>query len=307
MNSKNFLLLILVCLFAWGCREKKVEPQATPLTDSSTQVKEPVPAPVPEPETPKAYALISKDSLKSIIKDYTKADLAKIAAINRVDVNLLPSRDSIIIPSDLGLPENAYFPFPDTVSFLAPVNKFIVFSYPAQAFAAYENGRLVQTGPTSMGKKSTKTPLGLFYTNWKSKESVSTSNDEWILKWNFNVHNRIGVGFHQYQLPGYPASHSCMRLRMEDAEKLYYWADQWILKDSGRSVAYYGTPVLIYGAYPWGGRKPWYNLADNADILKITEEQLRAELPEDKMQQIMERQQLRMEYAASKDSTGIAM
>jgi hypothetical protein len=45
------------------------------------------------------------------------------------------------------------------------------------------------------------------------------------LRWNFNIENKLGVGWHS--LPGYPASHSCLRL--EDAKLLYEWADEWQL------------------------------------------------------------------------------
>lgn len=291
-------------LLLYSCTNNSKEQQNNlpkPIAVDSSEV----PAPeIIEPEVVAIdYDLVSKDSFKTVSTQYSKEELAKIAAINRVDPNLLRSKDTIVIPQDLSKDEKVYFPFPDTLSFLAEVNKMIIFSYPTQAFAAYEKGKLVLTGPTSLGKKSTKTPRGLFYTNWKARRSISTSNSEWILNWNFNVQNKMGVGFHQYQLPGYPASHSCMRLRNDDANWLYNWADQWVLKNQGQTVAYYGTPVLVYGNYPWGERRPWLDLADNAEALKITETDLRNELTPEKMQQIMDRQKDRMAYEAGRDST----
>ena len=100
-----------------------------------------------------------------------------------------------------------YFPFPFEASFLKGIKKIIFFSYPTQSFAAYENGVLVYTGPTSMGRKADMTPTGLFYTNWKAEQTTSTFNDEWDLKWNFNIENKLVIGFHQYEMPGYSASH----------------------------------------------------------------------------------------------------
>jgi lipoprotein-anchoring transpeptidase ErfK/SrfK len=94
----------------------------------------------------------------------------------------------------------------------------LLISYPIEAFGAYEQGKLVRWGPTSLGKKSTKTPTGLFFTNWKSKETISTEDSSWILKWYFNLVNSTGVSIHQYGLPGYPASHACARLYEEDAK-----------------------------------------------------------------------------------------
>jgi hypothetical protein len=55
----------------------------------------------------------------------------------------------------------------------------ILFSYPSQTFAAYENGQLVRTGPTNMGREKIKLQLVCFFTNWKAEETTSTFNDEW--------------------------------------------------------------------------------------------------------------------------------
>ena len=166
-----------------------------------------------------------------------------------------------------------YFPFPFYATFLKDVKKIIFFSYPSQAFAAYENGRLVYTGPTSMGRKADMTPTGLFYTNWKAEKTTSTFNDEWDLKWNFNIENKLGVGFHQYEMPGYPASHSCLRLTEKDAMYLYEWADQWEIKGTDNILAH-GTPVVVFGSYPFGSSKPWLALAQNPNALTISESNL---------------------------------
>ena len=265
----QFLLLMMAA--AVSCTQKKVQPDSIPVHDTLA-VQDSIPTAAPAPDTvviQDAYAILAKDSLKQIIDSFSKEERSLIAAINRVDPNLLRYQDSVIVPSDLSKPIEAYFPFPDTLPVINDVYRMIIFSYPAQAFAAYEYGKLAITGPTSMGKAKTKTPTGIFYTNWKAEESISTSNSEWLLRWNFNVANFKGVGFHQYQLPGYPASHSCMRLREEDAKLLYNYAWQWVLTDSGRTVQYYGTPVLVYGSYPFGKRKPWRQLADDAQALYI--------------------------------------
>jgi len=37
------------------------------------------------------------------------------------------------------------------------------------------------------------------------------------------------VSFHKFDLPGYPASHGCVRLPEEDAKWIYDWADHWTL------------------------------------------------------------------------------
>ncbi|WP_339887585.1 L,D-transpeptidase [uncultured Flavobacterium sp.] len=196
-----------------------------------------------------------------------------VFAINRVDKENFTKLDSVIIPTDLTGDKEFYLPFPFEVSSLDKVDKIIVFSYPAQAFATYEYGILTYTGPTSMGSKTHKTPTGLFFTNWKAEETTSTFNDEWELKWNFNIENKEGVGFHEYSLPGFPASHSCLRLLEKDAKHLYNWADQWVLANA-ETVKIKGTPVVVFGSYNFNEPKPWLQLVNNPKALSLSENEI---------------------------------
>ncbi|MEP6675232.1 MAG: L,D-transpeptidase [Ferruginibacter sp.] len=198
-----------------------------------------------------------------------------VIAVNRTDKAGLRNMKTIIVPSDLNADIAYYLPFPLSVPFLKDIHKILFFSYPAQAFAAYENGELVYTGQTNMGRKKDPTPTGLYYTNWKAEETKSTFNDEWDLKWNFNIENKEGIGFHQYALPGYPASHSCLRLTETDAKYLYSWADQWILKGTDNIIAN-GTPLIVFGTYNFGGPKPWLQLVSNPHAMDISADTLQA-------------------------------
>jgi hypothetical protein len=149
---------------------------------------------------------------------------------------------------------------PATVPALATSPKFIAVSRRVQAFGAYEYGRLVRWGPTSTGKASTPTDSGLFFTNWKSRTTISTEDPSWILDWYVNIIALKGVAFHQYDLPGRPASHGCVRLLEVDAKWVYRWAAQWV-PGRGSHVKQYGTPVLIFGDYRYGAPAPWIGLA----------------------------------------------
>jgi len=62
-----------------------------------------------------------------------------------------------------------------------------------------------------------------------------------------NFSNRAGLALHAYALPGYPASHGCVRLLERDAIWLYQWVDTWHLSSGGQSVESPGTPLLIQG------------------------------------------------------------
>jgi hypothetical protein len=82
---------------------------------------------------------------------------------------------------------------------------------------------------------------------------------EWILKWYFNFHNTRGLAFHEFELPGLPMSHACVRLLARDAMWVYQWGQGWILDDKGQ-LAQAGTPILIQGNYDFTSPPPWLSL-----------------------------------------------
>lgn len=249
---------------------------------------------------PKNVSYIFENSKIWLEKNATNEEqLAIVLLANRVDKANLIKMDSIIVPSDLSGDVAYYQPFPFEVPYLKDVNKIIFFSYPTQTFAAYESGILMYAGPTSMGRKKDQTPTGLFFTNWKAEETTSTFNDEWDLKWNFNIANKLGVGFHEYELPGYPASHSCLRLLEKDAKYLYNFADQWVVTNNETVVKVKGTPVIVFGSYPFDAPKPWLKLVDDPKILNISESELENQTTQ-YLQKILAAQKVRIDYVASK-------
>ena len=257
MRKINTVIIFFLAIFVFTSCQQPAEKQAT----TKVQRKRVKPA------NTGYHFENAKEWLK---KNNTAVQQNIVLAVNRTDSSNFAKMDSILVPNDITGDVEFYLPFPLTVSYLKDIKKIIFFSYPAQSFAAYEMGELIYAGPTNMGRKVDPTPTGLYYTNWKAEKTTSTFNDEWDLKWNFNIENKLGIGFHQYELPGYPASHSCLRLQEKDARYLYDWADQWILaKDD--SIAAKGTPVIVFGAYPFGAAKPWLQLVNNPHILDITE------------------------------------
>jgi hypothetical protein len=227
----------------------------------------------PVRKAPKAVSYTFENPKKWLKIDKDSANLEIALAVNRTDKAFFAKMDSVIIPTDLSGDISFYLPFPAEVPYLENVDKILFFSYPTQTFAAYENGILIYTGPTNMGRKTAPTPTGLFFTNWKAEETISTVDDEWKLLWNFNIANKGGIGFHQYDLPGYPASHSCLRLQEKDAKYLYGWADQWVLADE-ENVKFKGTPVVVFGSYDFDAPKPWLQLVKNPKALTISESEI---------------------------------
>lgn len=217
----------------------------------------------------------NRDSLMAVFnRKYSEKERYTILALNRLDAKNKWRADTLMIPAKIDNSLMDYSPFPYHLDILNEVNKFVVFSYPIQAYGVYSNGNLVKWGPTSMGKKSAQTKRGLMFANWKKKLATSTVDSEWKLPYNFNIHNSLGIGWHQYDLPGYPASHSCLRLLMEDAQWLYTYADQWILNDAGDAVDAKGTPVIVFGDYGWGKKKPWKQLYINAKGTDVSEKEM---------------------------------
>jgi hypothetical protein len=259
-NVLNIVVLV-ISLLSLSCKEEKKE-----ITISNKpEIKRNEPKEV-------AYTFQKREDWLKTVGTNTKA-LDLVLALNRVDAVNLKKLDSIVVPTDFSGDLEYYMPFPLEVATLNEVSKIILFSYKTQAFATYEYGVLTHVGPTSLGTEKNKTPTGLFFTNWKAEETISTFNDEWELKWNFNIENKLGVGFHEYELPGYPASHSCLRLLEKDAKMLYEFADQWEL-ESAEKVRLKGTPVIVFGSYNFKNPKIWNTLPQDAKALSISEAEL---------------------------------
>lgn len=251
---------------------------------------------------PVTYSLYKgKLSPKILIGEYGDSAAGMILALNRIDKSNLRKNDTLIVPDTIVLNWLYYSPFPLSINMAAEIPRILFISQGIQAFAAYEYGVLVKWGPVSTGKKNTPTPNGLFHTNWKAKETISTINDEWLLKWSFNIDNFNGISIHEYEMPGYPASHSCARLLSRDAEWLYYWAHQWIVTKDEEDVLAYGTPVIIFGEYDFQDRRPWRKLPDNPESNKISSFELRRILSPH-ISTILQRQTARIAVKETRDS-----
>ncbi|MDF2933331.1 MAG: murein L,D-transpeptidase [Chryseobacterium sp.] len=292
--KQSLLYTLLFALLLTSCKKdnEKIDDQqqntsSGTLSDDEKQdslatkaeVKESVPPAIQENGFYNAFPIPKdkkqRDSLYAIFsKKYTERERYAILALNRLDSKSKWNSDTLVVPAKIDTTLMAYSPFPMQLDVLSDVKKFVVFSYPIQAYAVYSNGALVKWGPTSMGKKTAQTTRGLMFANWKKKLAISTVKSEWKLPYNFNIHNTGGIGWHQYDLPGYPASHSCLRLLMNDAKWLYNYADTWILNPGGATKKANGTPVIVFGDYPWGKRKPWRNLLNDPNANNISVEEM---------------------------------
>ena len=179
--------------------------------------------------------------------------------VNRADLEQLGRLRVWLVPTQWPADELAYTTLPYVYQLAEPEPKMVVVYVPGQMFGAYESGRLIRWGPVSSGERASPTPEGVFFLNWKATGHISTVNPEWFLRWYFNFGNREGLAFHQYSLPGGPASHGCIRLLGRDAEWLFNWGEGWTLDATGSRVVKPGTAVLVVGAYDFDAPPPWHS------------------------------------------------
>ena len=195
---------------------------------------------------------------------FTPPQIDLLEKLNRRDrehlIRVEPKIPGIVVPDSFERDELAYSPMPASWPAAAHLPKIIVIDQPSQSFGAYENGALVRWGPVSSGRTETPTPAGAFNLTWRSRKRTSTDNEAWVLEWYFNFINERGVSFHQFDLPGYAASHACVRLLRRDAEWLYGWGTQWQIDASGRQILSPGTPVLVVGAFDVKAPVVWVSL-----------------------------------------------
>jgi lipoprotein-anchoring transpeptidase ErfK/SrfK len=215
------------------------------------------------------FKVQSRKSITELESRLGKDVFAAMLKMNRIDKRHIHTGDSLVIP-DASADLMGIAPFPIQLEIARKIPKLVLVSRRVQAFGAYESGRLVRWGPTSTGKKSTPTPAGLYHANWKAKTRRSSVNQSWILPWCFNLDDTAGISFHQFDLPGYPASHGCVRLLEEDAKWIYDWADQWTLSRIDQSILAFGTPVVIFGDYKYGESPLWKRLADDPAATAIS-------------------------------------
>ena len=156
------------------------------------------------------------------------------------------------------------------VSPLGPV--VIIVSLPEQRMYVFRNGVRIGRSTVSTGTKGHATPAGMFTILQKKVRHESN-----IYKGARMPHMQrltwSGIAMHAGHLPGYPASHGCVRLPVDFAEKLYSVTRNGtsvIITDdkfapgetaeaglllSGKTGASATTPVFTAGQFEWHPEK----------------------------------------------------
>lgn len=129
----------------------------------------------------------------------------------------------------------------------------IVVSIPQQRVHVYRNGLRIAVSTCSTGKPGHSTPTGVFVILEKDKNHHSSTYNNAPMP-NMNRLTWSGIALHAGNLPGYPASHGCVRLPLDFSAKLF-------------TVTHLGTPVIITGSHtdPWELTHPGMVLAGYAE------------------------------------------
>jgi hypothetical protein len=225
------------------------------LTAIAPAAAEAVPVVVDQTDPSPIQYRIEGGPLRSLAPRFKPAEIELLEKLNRADLKHLTRLTRVVVPSEFRS-EMEHSPFPHEYQAAKDTPKLIVVDQPTQVFAAYEFGRQVRWGPVSSGRKEKPTPSGLVHLNWRSRSRTSTLSGEWRLNWYFNFNNRRGLAFHEFELPGVPASHACFRLLTRDAMWIFNWGESWTLDAKGHLAAN-GTPVLILGDYNYAAPPPW--------------------------------------------------
>jgi hypothetical protein len=111
----------------------------------------------------------------------------------------------------------------------------IIVSIPDQRVHVYRNGIRIAVSTCSTGAPNHRTPTGVFTILEKDKNHHSSTYNNAPMP-NMNRLTWNGIALHAGNLPGYPASHGCVRLPSKFSELLF-------------SITHVGTPVILAGSF----------------------------------------------------------
>ena len=104
---------------------------------------------------------------------------------------------------------------------IAPTGPVLVYvDLGRQRATVYRNGVRIGVSTISSGKDGYETPTGVFTILEKDKDHRSKTYDDASMPYQLRLTWK-GVAMHAGNLPGFPASHGCVRLPMEFAKKLF--------------------------------------------------------------------------------------
>jgi len=94
----------------------------------------------------------------------------------------------------------------------------------AQKISIYDaNGKMIQQSPVSSGTTGYETPAGIFSVVQKKPQHNSNLYQDGNMPFMQRI-TWTGIALHAGALPGYPASHGCVRMPSTEAQRVYAFA-----------------------------------------------------------------------------------
>ncbi|MEW9808367.1 L,D-transpeptidase [Mesorhizobium sp. ZMM04-5] len=127
----------------------------------------------------------------------------------------------------------------------------IIVSIPDQLVHVYRNDVRVAASTCSTGKPGHGTPTGVFKILEKDKHHHSSTYNNAPMP-NMNRLTWSGVALHAGNLPGYPASHGCVRLPLEFSQLLFgvtHLGMTVVIADASSQPASVVHPGMVLGDY----------------------------------------------------------
>ena len=229
------------------------------------------------------FVVASRRDLDSIRRTFRKRQsnwtaYRAFTTVNRKDIQFVRMGDTLLIPDTLLEDLRAYSVFPQFYRGADTLPKLVMVSNAMQSYACYEYGELVRFAAANTGEERKPTLPGRYAVNWTDRKRLSSLDSTWVLPFTVNFHLYAGSALHQFEMPGRPVSHSCVRQFLSDADWLYHWVDQGkVDKERRRVIPMTGTPLIIIDVFDFTRKKggPWLDLVSNRDI--------ELDLPEDPM------------------------
>ena len=232
------------------------------------------------------FVIDSKGALDSLLRIYGKRDetwngYRAFTLLNRKDTRYVRIGDTVVLPDTIMEDLRAYSVFPQYYPAADTIKKLIIVSNALQCYACYEYGELVRFAAANTGEERKPTFPGRYAINWKHPRRISSLDSTWIMPFTVNFHLYAGSAAHQFDMPGRPVSHSCVRQFLADAKWLFHWVDVGRIDTSTRRIIpYTGTPLLIIDVFDFTRSKggPWLELLSNKDIeLDLPEQPMQVE------------------------------
>ncbi len=133
--------------------------------------------------------------------------------------NISTDKNKIFVPLDFSIEPNI---LPEFLSEAAKHKKYILIDRRQQYLGLYERGNLKDCFPISSGTKNS-TPLKKFKVNYMDEVHFSSKYEQAPMDHALNIGGDFFI--HEGIVPGYPASHGCVRVFPLHARFLFYqWA-----------------------------------------------------------------------------------